>query len=93
MTCAPKSYGLFSQYLELSGETIAIILMLAFGRGFKYRMVSAMTNAGNNIIRVYGGQTSVKYQGLSEGRWKNFREDDAHVLLQCIPQTIIGIYV
>ena len=66
--------------------TIAIVLMMAFGRGFKNRMVSAMTNAGNYIIRVYGGQTSMKYQGLPEGRWINFTEEDANVLLQSIPQ-------
>ncbi len=66
--------------------TLAIVLMMAFGRGFRIRIESAMTNAGNNIIRVYGGQTGMKYRGLSEGRWINFTEEDARILRESIPQ-------
>ena len=66
--------------------TLAIVLMMAFGRGFKARIESSMLNAGNQIIRVYGGQTSKKYQGLPEGRWIEFRKEDADALLKGIPQ-------
>ncbi len=66
--------------------TIAIVLLMAFGRGFKYRIVTNMTNAGNMIIHVYGGQTSIKYQGLPEGRRIRFTTEDATVLAQSIPQ-------
>jgi len=66
--------------------TIAIVLMMAFGRGLKYRIVQSMLNAGNQIIRVYGGQTSMKYQGLPEGRWINFVKEDADLLYKTIPQ-------
>ncbi len=66
--------------------TISIVLMLAFGRGFKNRIVSAMANAGNQIIRVYGGQTSIEYQGLPVGREINLIKEDAYLLLQAIPQ-------
>ncbi|UCE06612.1 MAG: ABC transporter permease, partial [bacterium] len=66
--------------------TLSIVLLMAFGRGFKNRIVASMLNAGNQIIRVYGGQTSMKYQGLPEGRWIRFTREDADVLLQSIPQ-------
>jgi len=66
--------------------TIAIVLLMAFGRGFKYRIVANITNAGNQIIRVFGGQTSIKYQGLPEGRRIRFTTEDANVLAQSIPQ-------
>jgi len=66
--------------------TLSIVLLMAFGRGFKNRIVASMLNAGNQIIRVYGGQTSMKYQGLPEGRWVRFTKEDADVLLQSIPQ-------
>ena len=66
--------------------TLAIVLMMAFGRGFKNRIESSMLNAGNQIIRVYGGQTSKKYQGLSEGRWIRFTKEDADIIWQSIPQ-------
>jgi putative ABC transport system permease protein len=45
-----------------------------------------MLNAGNQLIRVWGGQTSMKYRGLAEGRWIRFKEEDAILLKQNIPQ-------
>jgi putative ABC transport system permease protein len=66
--------------------TLAIVLMMAFGRGFKHRITTSMLNAGNQIIRVYGGQTSKKYRGLPEGRWIRFKQEDADLLLKSIPQ-------
>jgi putative ABC transport system permease protein len=66
--------------------TIAIVLMMAFGRGFKIRIVSSMMNAGNQIVRIYGGQTSKPYMGHSEGRWIQLQEEDARILHQSIPQ-------
>jgi len=76
----------FLTTFAITWGTIAIVLMMAFGQGFRYRMITAMTNAGNMIIRIYGGQTSKKYQGLPEGRWISFTEQDAYTLLQSIPQ-------
>lgn len=66
--------------------TMSIVMMMAFGRGFKFRIEASMLNAGNQIIRLYGGQTSKKYQGLSEGRLIRFTKEDANVLLESIPQ-------
>jgi len=76
----------FLTTFAITWGTIAIVLMMAFGRGFKHRIEASMLNAGNQIIRVYGGQTSKKYQGLPEGRWIRFKEEDADLLLQSIPQ-------
>ena len=76
----------FLTTFAITWGTLAIVLLMAFGRGFKQRIVSSMLNAGNQIIRVYGGQTSMKYQGLPEGRWVRFTKEDADVLLQSIPQ-------
>lgn len=76
----------FLTTFAITWGTIAIVLMLAFGRGFKTRIVSAMLNAGNMIIRIYGGQTSIKFQGLPEGRRIEFTKEDALILEQSIPQ-------
>jgi len=76
----------FLTTFAITWGTLSIVLMMAFGRGFKNRIVSSMSNAGNQIIRLYGGQTGMKYQGLPEGRWINFTKEDAHLLLQSIPQ-------
>ena len=76
----------FLTAFAMTWGTIAIVLMMAFGRGFKNRIVTSMLNSGNQIIKIYGGQTSKKYQGLSEGRGINFTIEDAHVLQESIPQ-------
>ena len=77
---------IFLTTFAITWGTIAIVLMMAFGRGFKNRIESSMLNSGNQIIRVFGGQTSKKYMGLAEGRWIRFTKQDADVILQSIPQ-------
>jgi len=76
----------FLTAFAITWGTIAIVLMMAFGRGFKNRIVTSMMNAGNQIIRIYGGQTSKKFEGLREGRLVQFTQEDADILLQSIPQ-------
>ncbi len=76
----------FLTTFAITWGTMAIVLMLAFGRGFKFRISTAMLNAGNQIIRVYGGQTGKEYRGLPVGRWIRFKKEDANLLLQSIPQ-------
>jgi len=76
----------FLTAFAITWGTIAIVLMMAFGRGFKTRIVTSMMNAGNQIIRIYGGQTSKKFEGLREGRLIQFTQEDADILLQSIPQ-------
>lgn len=76
----------FLTTFAITWGTMAIVMMMAFGRGFRYRIATSMLNAGNQIIRLYGGQTSMKYQGLPEGRWIRFKQEDADLLLKSIPQ-------
>ena len=76
----------FLTTFAITWGTIAIVMMMAFGQGFKERMISSMMNAGNQIIRVFGGQTSIKFQGLAEGRSIRFKKEHADLLLQSIPQ-------
>ena len=46
----------FLTTFAITWGTLAIVLLMAFGRGFKQRIVSSMLNAGNQIIRVYAGK-------------------------------------
>jgi putative ABC transport system permease protein len=71
--------------------TLAVILLMAFGEGLSFRMVEGLLNAGDMIIRVYGGQTTIKYQGLPVGRDIRLVEDDADILVRAIPQVAVAV--
>ena len=58
----------FLTIVAITWGTLAVILLMAFGEGLSFRMGEGLLNAGDMIIRVYGGQTTIKYQGLPVGR-------------------------
>ncbi len=65
--------------------TLAVVLLLAFGQGFKSRMVSGLLNAGNGILVIYGGQTTKSFQGLPEGRVIRLTTEDEKLLRESLP--------
>jgi putative ABC transport system permease protein len=64
---------------------LAVTLLMAFGSGLSYRMREGFLNAGDMIIRVYGGQTTKHYEGLPLGRRISLREEDCEYLERNIP--------
>ncbi|MBN2104869.1 ABC transporter permease [bacterium] len=76
----------FLTIVAITWGTLAVILLMAFGEGLSFRMQEGLLNAGDMIIRVYGGQTTIKYQGLPVGRNIRLIEDDADLLKKAIPQ-------
>ncbi|MBN1779803.1 ABC transporter permease [bacterium] len=76
----------FLTMVAITWGTLAVILLMAFGEGLSFRMREGLLNAGDMIIRVYGGQTTLKYQGLPVGRQIRLIEDDAETILRAIPQ-------
>lgn len=75
----------FLTTIAITWGTLAIILLMAFGSGLSFRMQQGFLNAGNYIIRIYGGQTTKKWQGLPIGRRIRLKEDDANILHKSIP--------
>ena len=75
----------FLTTIAITWGTLAIVLLMAFGSGLSFRMREGFLNAGNYIIRIYGGQTTKKWQGLPIGRRIRLQEDDAEILLKSIP--------
>jgi len=65
--------------------TLAVVLLLAFGQGFKNTMVSGLLNAGDKILIIYGGQTSKNFRGLPEGRRIRLTPDDEKLLKNSLP--------
>jgi len=76
----------FLTIVAITWGTLAVILLMAFGEGLSFRMAEGLLNAGDMIIRVYGGQTTIKYQGLPVGRNIRLVEDDADMIQRAIPQ-------
>ncbi|HHS14209.1 MAG TPA: ABC transporter permease [bacterium] len=83
----------FLTTIAITWGTLAVILLMAFGEGLSFRMRESLLNAGNRIIRVYGGQTTQKYQGLPVGRSIRMRLDDAGIIQNSIPEVESAIGV
>ena len=70
--------------------TISIVLLLAFGQGLRNQVSEGLLNAGERIFMVYGGQTSLEHEGLSQGRRIRLREEDLDLVLRAIPEFEFG---
>ena len=71
--------------MAISWGTFAVVLLLAFGQGVGNKMLEGMLGAGNQVMIVYGGQTSLNYDGLGVGRRIRFTEDDIELLNKTVP--------
>jgi putative ABC transport system permease protein len=80
----------FLTIMAISWGIIAVTLLMAFGEGMSFRMKEGLLNAGDRIIRVYGGQTTKKWQGLPVGRRIRLTENDCNVI-ENIPQVSVAI--
>jgi len=81
----------FLTTIAISWGIIAVTLLMAFGEGLSFRMREGLLNAGDRIIRVYGGQTTKKWQGLPVGRRILLKEEDCRVIEKNIPQVDVAV--
>ena len=65
--------------------TLSIVLLLSFGEGLKYAIVSGELGAGEQLFIIYGGTTTRPFQGLPSGRYNPLREEDLKLLQDNIP--------
>jgi len=76
----------FLTIFGITWGTISVVLLLAFGVGMEKQMDKSMHGLGEGIMIIWPGRTSVAYEGLSKGRPLRFREEDAFLVKQEIPQ-------
>lgn len=81
----------FLTTIAISWGIIAVTMLMAFGEGLSFRMREGLLNAGDRIIRVYGGQTTKKWQGLPVGRRIRLTEQDCKVIEMNIPQVTVAV--
>ena len=60
--------------------TVAIVVLLAFGMGFKRQLAINMHGIGEQIAIMFPGQTTRAFEGFGIGRPITFLEDDARLL-------------
>jgi len=75
----------FLTLTAIAWGTLSVVLLLAFGRGLGTSLMEGMLGAGNQVIVVYGGQTSMTYEGLGIGRRISFTETDVELLQDAVP--------
>ncbi|MBI3644699.1 MAG: ABC transporter permease [Acidobacteriales bacterium] len=68
--------------------TMSILLLLAFGEGLKKQLDKNGRGLGENIMIVWGGQTSKAFQGLPRGRRIRFLPEDVNLISSSIPEVI-----
>jgi len=71
--------------------TATLILLLAFGMGFRDQTVLNMRGMGDQIAIVWGGQTTKAFEGYGVGRPIRLRVADAWMLQDEIPDLEIAL--
>lgn len=71
--------------VAIAWGTIAVVLLLSFGKGLGTQMLNGLINAGNRIMIIYGGQTGLAFEGLSKGRRIRLSEEDVSLLQKAVP--------
>ncbi|KPP95243.1 MAG: RND-type efflux system permease component [Bacteroidetes bacterium HLUCCA01] len=65
--------------------TATLIILLAFGMGFREQMMLNFRGLGDRIAIVFNGNTSIAHAGMGIGRRVQLYEEDAQYLLQEVP--------
>jgi putative ABC transport system permease protein len=66
--------------------TVAIIVLLAFGMGFKKQLSKDMHGIGESIAIMFPGSTTKPFEGFGTGRDIQLIEDDAKLLSTQVPE-------
>jgi len=68
--------------------TLSTLLLMAFGQGLSIQFRVAFSGLGETLIMVYGGQTSLEFEGLSKGRPVFLYPEDIDFLKDRIPEIL-----
>ncbi len=68
--------------------TLSILLLMAFGQGMTIQFKVAFSGLGETLIMVYGGQTSLEFEGLPKGRPVSLYPEDVDYLKERIPEIL-----
>lgn len=66
--------------LGITWGTVAVVVLLAFGSGLEKQNRKNMHGMGDGIVVLFGGRTTVPFDGFPDGRGINLRVEDAAML-------------
>ncbi len=66
--------------------TLSIVLLLAFAEGLKAQFAENSKGLGEGILIIWGGQTTIPYEGLGKGRRIRFYPEDLQEIQRQIPE-------
>jgi len=66
--------------------TLSVLLLMAFGQGMSIQFRVAFSGLGQTLIMVYGGQSSLEFEGLPKGRPISLYPEDVDYLKDRIPE-------
>ncbi len=71
--------------VAIAWGTLSVVLLLAFGRGLGNSLMEGMLGGGDQIVMIFGGQTSMAHEGHAEGRLIRFTEEDVEMINRAVP--------
>lgn len=66
--------------------TLSIVLLLAFAEGLKNQLAENSKGLGQGILIIWGGQTTMPYEGMGKGRRVRFYPEDLQEIQRQIPE-------
>lgn len=74
--------------LGITWGTVAVVVLLAFGVGLERQTRKRFHGLGDRIVILFGGRTTVPFEGFPDGRRIRLREEDGLVLQREIPDIV-----
>ena len=68
--------------------TVAIVVLVAFGVGFRKQTVANMHGIGEGLAIVWPGKTTKPYAGYGIGRTLSFVEEDTKLIAAQVPECL-----
>ena len=64
---------------------VTVVLLLSYGKGVGDAVMQGFLGIGNNVIMIWGGQTSMQAGGEHSGKKVRFRDGDAEAVRDALP--------
>ena len=74
----------------LGWGTFCVVVMLSFGDGVHRRQYQNSAGMGERIIILWGGRTSMEYEGLGRGRYVPLEDSDADAIARRVEAVTIA---